>query len=117
MFKPLSMFFRKGYLLSSLINLPFDTPLLTPPQGVSVPSGGTAPGRELGFQPTPQPNADLNPRRCPRKKCDDDLDDPRLDCFKGLYKEGRTDTEFTSWIQIDCETGRELVDNVVPFRR
>lgn len=47
---------------------------------------------------------------CPRTKreCDDDLEEPRLECFKGLYRENLLDTEFTPWNEIDCITGAEL---------
>lgn len=94
-------------------------PLPVPSGGVpdNVPVLGSAFDPSAGFQPNPFANPQLNPERCPQRRCDEDLDDPRIECFKGLYKEGRFDTGFTSWVPIDCDTGRELSDNVIPFGR
>ncbi len=82
------------------------TPGLTSPQPVSVPS-------PLGFvtplpDAKPVPQADTARDRCRPRRCDDDLDEDRLECFKGLYREGLRDTDFTQWVQIDCITGAEL---------
>jgi len=46
--------------------------------------------------------------KCKPRKCDDDLEEPRTECFKGLYRENLAETEFTQWVQIDCLTGRDL---------
>lgn len=53
--------------------------------------------------------------KCPARRCDDDLDEPRDRCFKGLYREGPLETDFTSWVEIDCITGKEVgpADNVI----
>lgn len=58
--------------------------------------------------PEPVPQPDTAQRRC--KPCKEDNPLPREQCFKGLYKEGRLDTEvdFTEWAEINCETGIEL---------
>jgi hypothetical protein len=55
--------------------------------------------------------------KCPARRCDDDLDEPRTQCFKGLYREGPLETDFTQWVEIDCITGREVgdADNVIDF--
>lgn len=83
-----------------------DPDLLTPFETPSVPSGP-----EIGFVDlpieSPLPQADTA-ERCKPQKCDDDLDEPRTECFKGLYREGFRDTDFTQWVEIDCATGREL---------
>jgi hypothetical protein len=75
---------------------------------------GAVPGSQLGFFEATDVNANLNlalaqqaQTQCKPRKCRDDENDPRLECFKGLYKEGRIDTDFTSWVEIDCETGKE----------
>lgn len=68
----------------------------------------------FGFLADPQPLPQPQPRpvgagECPPpRQCDDEVEEPRLECFKGLYKEGFTDTDFTPWTEIDCLTGREL---------
>ena len=97
--------------------LPFGQPF-TAPSPVNVPIGspspltgfgpGSVPSQQLGFIELPQAVPQPQPQRCPQRKCDDDLDQPRTECFKGLYREGVLDTDFTSWTEIDCITGREI---------
>lgn len=99
---------------------PFPSPLTTP-EPLSVPS----PGAQPDFQAIPdtgastRPTAFTSPRtapaptantvdRCPPRTCEDELDEPRAECFKGLYREGVLDTDFTAWQQIDCLTGKEI---------
>jgi hypothetical protein len=73
------------------------------------------PTSELGFFEASDVNANLNlalaqqaQTQCKPRKCRDDENDPRTECFKGLYKEGRIDTDFTQWAEVDCESGKEL---------
>ena len=117
-----------------LFEFPFDNPFsvgepqasptdLTGPEPTSVPSGDAQPVSD--FQPFADPGVSAQPRpaafaspqadptdatvdRCKPRKCDDELDEPRTECFKGLYREGVLDTDFTQWSEIDCLTGREL---------
>lgn len=64
-------------------------------------------GQSLGMNLQPETAAQTQARRCPaRKRKRRRL---RKRCYKGLYKEGRWDDEvdFTKWVRVDCETGRE----------
>lgn len=58
----------------------------------------------------PQPNPQPDPARQRCKPCKEDNPEPRERCFKGLYREGRLDTQvdFTEWAEINCETGVEI---------
>lgn len=58
-------------------------------------------------QPAAQPQPD-QARRC--KPCKEDNPQPREACYKGLYREGRmdTDVDFVEWAEINCETGVEI---------
>jgi hypothetical protein len=108
---PLTSFFV-GDLLDSLN--PFAQPL-TGIEAASVPStvigAGTAiPIAESGIQPLLQTQTQFQNAQteCKPRQCDDELDEPRTECFKGLYKEGIFDTSFVAWNEIDCLTGKEL---------
>lgn len=70
---------------------------LTPPQGQVIP----LPGPQASPQQQPQ-----RCRPCPKKK----KPTRRSKCYKGLYKEGRMSNQLkkTRWVEIDCESGREL---------
>lgn len=94
--------------------LPFPTPRkipLTVGDRTLLPS--PAPRLASQFQlgtiqvPSPQLALQLEPATCRARKCDDDLDRNRTECFKGLYRESLRSTDFTQWIEIDCITGRE----------
>jgi len=66
---------------------------------------------DLGFAPQTETRTrqDTKTKRCkPCKKCREEEDTPRDECFKGLYRENALETEFTQWVEIDCLTGREL---------
>lgn len=101
-----------GDIIGDPIGDPVPLTPLTPVGPGSVPF----PGGNIETLPTPQPVPQPDPARCRPRKCQDDPDDPRERCFKGLYKEARTSTDFTQWVQIDCETGRETGDdNIIDF--
>lgn len=97
--------------------LPFGQPAGVPSPGarpapLTGPRSGSLPSPR-GFLdpiqfPQPQPQTDPARERCRPRKCDDDLEDDRTECFKGLYREGLRDTDFTQWVQIDCITGKEI---------
>lgn len=87
-------------------------PGVLPSAGTGVlPVGQIQPLNQSSFaaQPFPTPSPTGTPvDRCPPRTCEDDLDEPRLECFKGLYRENLLDTDFTAWTEIDCITGKEL---------
>lgn len=108
--------------LPSLFPLPFGrsslrvgdpVPQLTPLQPGSL----SSPVRGVIEQPIPLQAIQAQTQQCRPRRCDDELDEQRDECFKGLYREGPFDTEFTQWVKIDCLTGRELgeSDNVIEF--
>ncbi len=70
-------------------------------QPTGQPAGFTAP------QTAPAPTGETVDR-CKPRTCEDELEEPRVECFKGLYREGVLGTDFTAWQQIDCLTGREI---------
>jgi len=98
---------------SPLNPLPDQLPVSSPLTGVrpsSVPSLGAS------FAPNPAAlGQQAQTDKCPARRCDDDLEEPRDRCFKGLYREGPLETDFTSWVEIDCLTGKETgpADNVI----
>lgn len=81
---------------------PFASPLTTiDPRSVALPQ----PFRQ------PQPDFDDAQANCPPcKKCKEDDDEPRDECFKQLVKQGRFAVDDTTynWVAIDCDTGKEL---------
>lgn len=96
-------------------------PRINPLTGVDAASlvssqvGGIPLGQQAGFVdvsvqdfPTPQTAPQTDPARCRPRKCDDDLDDPRTECFKGLYVESSFDTDFIQWAEVDCLTGVQI---------
>jgi len=104
------------------VRLPSRTNPLTPIEPVSV---GSIPDTILGqvdaifgepvpsFEPLalaqaqPQPGTPTD--KCAPVRCEEpDEEEPRLRCYKGLYREQRTSTDFTQWAEVDCNTGREL---------
>lgn len=88
------------------------TPINTPVPSLPVPGvatglvPSTVPFPEA--EPQPQPEGTTGECVCPPRRCDDEVDEPRVECFKGLYREGPLETDFTQWQEIDCLTGREL---------
>lgn len=111
-------FFDVPLFRTPTVPLPIGTPPdLTPiAPGVPpslVPGLATTIGTSLApladplAEPQPQPDAKCV---CPPRRCDDevDQDQPRTQCFKGLYREGPLETDFTKWTEVDCFTGREL---------
>jgi hypothetical protein len=81
---------------------------LTPSNPLSVPSPGAPVGMATFLEPRNMPLQQTNPDRCRPRRCDDDLEEERTNCYKGLYREGPFDTDFTQWIEIDCLTGKEI---------
>jgi hypothetical protein len=111
--QPLTSFFI-GDLLERAI--PFESPLTTS-EVATVPSTGTGTGTgiaipiaDAGIQPLLQTQTQFQQAQteCKPRKCDDEMDEPRTECMKGLYREGFFDTEFVPWNEIDCLTGKEL---------
>ena len=103
--------------LPEIIFTPVQIPRLTvfDPVIVTSPLSATPTGQTLGFAdvsvqdfPTPQTAPQTDPAKCRPRKCRDDPDDPRTECFKGLYVEGRIDTDFVQWAKVDCETGVQI---------
>lgn len=84
---------------------PIGDPILT---SFDVPSVDSPIDVEIFDFPQAQPQPQTQPRRC--KPCKEDNPKPRDKCFKGLFREGRLDTEvdFTNWVEISCETGKEI---------
>jgi hypothetical protein len=94
-----------------------------------LPAGGALTGVQSGSVPSPVGSASVTQfpfsqaslqqetSQCRPRRCDDELEEPRNRCFKGLYVEGLTSTEFIQWSPVDCLTGRELSrserDNVI----
>jgi len=99
---------------------PFAQPDLTPLESPSVPSPLQVPTPGLDArvdpfafdqplsQPFTTPTTSASVDRCKPRKCEEDLEEPRTECFKGLYRESILSTDFTAWTEIDCLTGREL---------
>lgn len=85
--------------------LPFSDPLtLVQPRGVDSPLS------DPFAQPFAMPEPDLSASQCPPCKKDKEREEQRNQCYKKLVKEGRfsdLDTSY-NWVQIDCDTGREL---------
>lgn len=71
---------------------------------------GSVPSEIGAVQEFPVPSLAANPQpeTCRPRRCDDELDEQRRECFKGLYREGLFDTDFTQWVEIDCLTGAEV---------
>ena len=101
--------------IPSISPLPFSSPSFSPltvgdPGLVRSELPGTASQFQVGTLELPivSPAAQADPARCRARKCDDDLEFDRTECFKGLYRESLRSTGFTQWVQIDCITGREV---------
>lgn len=93
-------------------------PRLTAPQTANV----TSPKGNIELRPINfgDPAYQQETNKCRPRRCEDDLEEPRNECFKGLYREGLQDTEFNQWVEIDCLTGREKKrrkSNIVEFPR
>jgi hypothetical protein len=83
------------------------SPLLTQVQGGALGSPQLHPRLSSNPALALQPQLASSAGECKPRKCQDDENDPRVECFKGLYKEGHIDTDFVPWIEIDCVTGKE----------
>lgn len=106
--------FPIGFPFQSPFNFPKNSPRRGPrPQKFRRPGSLTGSDPRLVQFAQPSPNPQTNPDKrckpCPKKK----KPKRRSKCFKGLYREGRMDNDvsYEEWVEIDCESGRELGKN------
>lgn len=73
------------------------------------------PGSNVPRPSIPEPSTDLadqlSRQECP--PCEKEApEDPRDQCFKGIYVETPFNTRFTKFAEVDCFTGRQIGDNL-----